>query len=468
MAKSFAACFNLRKQNLNRRQILYCCFITPIFMASSTVHPVLNNPKTVRAWYMYDWANSVYSLVITSAIFPVYYKAVARSGDTDMVSFLGWPVLNSNLYSYALSFSFLIVAAIIPLLSGMADYSGNKKAFMKIFVWLGAISCMGLFFFTGVDNLWMGILFSVTASIGYSGSLVFYDAFLPEVVTEDRYDATSARGYSMGYYGSVLMMVLCLLMIMNYQALGFQSDGEATRVCFLFVGAWWIGFSLIPFHALPDNPFGVKPSGNVWTKGYLEIRKVWRNLSGQPDLKRFLTAYFFYNMGVQTVMYLSALFGTDVLNLSDQKLIGTILAIQLVGSAGAYLFARLSAAHGNKFALLTMIAIWIGICIAAYFISSEYEFYAVAVIVGLVMGGIQSLSRATYSKLIPQNTVDHASYFSFYDVTYNLSIVFGTFSYGLINQLTGSMRYSALGLAAYFIIGMAFLISIRSKHIVRS
>jgi UMF1 family MFS transporter len=416
---------------------------------------------------MYDWANSVYALVITSAVFPVYYKSVTTVGANDRVQFLGLDIQNSNLYSYALSFSFLVVAAIIPLLSGMADYSGNKKNFMKFFVWMGALSCMGLFFFTGLDTLWVGIFFSIFASIGYSGSLVFYDAFLPEVVTADRYDVASARGYSMGYYGSVLMMVLCILVIMNAQSIGFDDEAEATRVCFLLVGAWWIGFSLIPFRLLPENPFGKKPSGDVWTKGYAEVRKVWQSLSGQKDLKRFLIAYFFYNMGVQTVMYLAALFGTDVLALADNELIATILIIQLVGAAGAYLFAKLSVARGNKTSLLTMISIWIGICIAAYFITNEFEFYILAVVVGLVMGGIQSLSRATYSKLIPQNTIDHASYFSFYDVTYNLSIVFGTFSYGLINQLTGSMRYSALGLAVYFILGMVFLLTIKSTYIAR-
>lgn len=417
---------------------------------------------------MYDWANSVYALVITSAIFPVYYKSVTTVQGNDRVSFLGFTIQNSNLYSYALSLSFLVVAVIIPLLSGMADYSGNKRDFMKFFVWIGALSCMGLFFFTGVDTLWFGIIFSITASIGYSASLVFYDAFLPEVVTPDRYDVTSARGYSMGYYGSVLMMTLCLVLIMNAQRFGFAGEGEATRVCFLLVGAWWIGFSLIPFRYLPQNPFGRKPSGNIWTKGYQEVRKVWKSLSEQRDLRRFLSAYFFYNMGVQTVMYLAALFGTDVLKLADQELIATILIIQLVGAAGAYLFAKLSGAWGNKTSLLMMIGIWIGICIFAYFIQTKYQFYALAVVVGLVMGGIQSLSRATYSKLIPRNTIDHASYFSFYDVTYNLSIVFGTFSYGLINQLTGSMRYSALGLAVYFIIGMAFLLMIRSRDIANS
>lgn len=433
-------------------------------MATRT-QPLLNDPKTVRAWYFYDWANSAYSLVVVSAIFPVYYKAVAKTGDSDMVTFLGITLLNSNLFSYALSFSFLVVAAILPLLSGMADYSGNKKNFMKLFVWIGSISCMGLFFFTDVSTLWLAILFTVTASIGYSGSLVFYDAFLPEIVTPDRFDLTSARGYSMGYYGSVLMMVVCLILIMNFETFGFANSGEATRLSFLLVGAWWIGFSLIPFARLPENPYGLQATENIWTKGYEEIRKVWRSLRTQRDLRRFLTAYFFYNMGVQTVMYLAALFGTDVLQMNDTQLIPTILLIQLVGAFGAHVFARVSGRTGNRTALLIMIMIWIVICVGAYFVQTPGHFYALAVVVGLVMGGIQSLSRATYSKLIPSNTIDHASYFSFYDVTFNLSIVFGTFSYGLINQIMGSMRYSALALAVYFIAGMIMLLLVKSKAI---
>jgi MFS transporter, UMF1 family len=439
-------------------------------MNGATIAPAVNNKRTVRAWYMYDWANSVYSLVITSAIFPVYYKAVAKENGSDLVTFLGFKIQNSVLYSYALSFSFLIVAAILPLLSGVADYTGNKKMFMKFFVWLGGLSCMGLFFFTDVSSLELAIVCSILASIGYSASLVFYDAYLPEIVTEDRFDDTSARGYSMGYYGSVILMVLCVLIIENYQLFGFPEDGGKTiavRFSFLLVGAWWIGFAYIPFTFLPDNPTNQKPGSDIWRKGYEEIQKVWKSLSHLSDLKKYLAAFFFFNMGVQTVMYLAALFGTDELHLEDSKLIQTVLLIQLVGSLGAWAFAKLSEQKGNRFSLLSMIIIWIGICIGAFFIQTEYQFYALAVVVGMVMGGIQSLSRATYSKLIPQNTIDHTSYFSFYDVTYNLSIVVGTFSYGLINQLTGSMRYSALSLAVYFVIGLLLLLTVRDKKIAR-
>ncbi len=428
--------------------------------------PQLNNAKTVRAWCMYDWANSVYSLVITSAIFPIYYKSVAVSANgSDLVQFLGLTVENSVLYTYSLSFSFLVVAFILPFLSGVADYAGMKKTFMKFFVAIGSGACMGLYFFTDVGTLEWGIFCSIMASIGYSGSLVFYDAFLPEIVSIDRYDATSARGYSMGYYGSVLLMVICLLLITYYSSFGFSTEGAAVRFTFLLVGIWWIGFSMITFRYVPENPYGRKATGNIWLKGYQELLVVWRSLKESPDLKKYLTAFFFFNMGVQTVMYLATLFGTDVLHLDSTKLIMTILLIQLVASFGAWLSAKFSMVYGNKLALMVMIGIWIVVCFGAYFTSTEYQFYTLAFVVGMIMGGVQSLARATYTKLIPDNSIDHASYFSFFDVTYNISIVMGTFSFGLINQITGSMRNSALALAVFFAIGMLMLSRVKSKSL---
>jgi UMF1 family MFS transporter len=435
-------------------------------MIATVAKPELNNKKTVMAWCMYDWANSVYSLVITSTIFPVYYNSIAvQDSGSEMVNFLGYQVHNSVLYSYSLSLSFLVVAIILPILAGIADYSGKKKKFMKAFVLLGSFSCIGLFLFDDISRLEWGIACSIFASIGYSGSLVFYDAFLPEIVTTDKYDETSARGYSMGYYGSVILLVACMAMINYASSFGFSSEGEAVRFTFLLVGLWWIGFSQITFQRIPDNPFNRKPVGNVWTNGYSELAKVWRSLKGDADLRKYLTAFFFFNMGVQTVMYLAALFGANELKLESSKLILSILIIQIVAAFGARFFAGVSARYGNKRALLVMITVWIGVCVGAYFVYTEYEFYALAFVVGLIMGGIQALSRATYTKLIPQQTIDHASYFSFYDVTYYLSVVVGTFSYGLIRQMTGSMRNSALALGVYFIIGMVILTFVSTKKL---
>lgn len=421
----------------------------------------LNDKKTINGWAMYDWANSVYSLVITSAIFPIYYNAVTTSEDgNDKVSFFGFEVVNTVLYSYALSFSFLFVAAILPLLSGIADYAGNKKFFLKIFMYLGSFGCIGLYFFTG-ENIEWAIICSVLASIGYSGGLVFYDAFLPEIVTPDRFDRVSAKGYAMGYIGSVILLVFNIIMIEMPDVFWLSDSGEASRVSFLMVGLWWIGFSQITFKRLPDNVFGRKATGALFTKGYQELMLVWEKLKGLKVMKLFLLAFFFYNMGVQTVMYLAASFGAKELKLESSALIATVLIIQLVAVGGAYLFAYVSKIRGNKRALLIMVFIWVGICIGAYFVTNENQFYLLAFVVGMVMGGIQSLSRATFSKIIPTDTQDHASFFSFYDVTYNLSIVMGTFSYGLIEQITGSMRNSVLALILFFAVGLGFLILVK-------
>lgn len=433
-----------------------------------TQAPRLNDKRIVRAWYMYDWANSVYALVISSILFPVYYKAVTTVDGNDRVQFLGFEVHNSVLYTYVLSLSFLIVASMLPLLSGVADYSGDKKRFMKFFVILGSAACCGLWFFTGVDSIAWGLLCATLASIGYSASLVFYDAFLPEIVTEDRYDSTSARGYSMGYYGSVILMIICLAIIMNAETFGFGagSDGElnASRASFVLTGLWWIGFSLIPFRCLPANVYRKPPQTELWKNGYREIIKVWQSLKSQPNLRRYLIAFFFYNSGVQTVMYLAALFGTDVLHLKSDLLIATFLVIQIVGAFGAWTFARVSRRYGNRPTLIWMNVIWIGVCVGAYFTRTANEFYVLAVFVGMIMGGIQALSRATYSKLIPEETVDHASYFSFYDVAFNLSIVMGVFSYGFIDHVTGNMRYSALFLSVYFVMGCLLLFGVKVRR----
>lgn len=406
---------------------------------------------------MYDWSNSVYNLVITSTIFPVYYNNATRNffgGET--IPFFGIEVTNTVLYSYSLSFSFLLIALISPLLSGMADFGGMKKLFLRIFTYIGATACITLFFFDG-SNVEFGIIASVFASIGYSGSLVFYNAFLPEITSFEKYDLVSAKGYAMGYAGSLLLLIFNLITISNPGFIGLENAAEASRFAFLLVGVWWLGFSLIPFYYLPRNPYNRKPAKQLLSHGYNEIRKVFNSLQHIPVMKKFLIAFFFYNMGVQTVMFLAATFGDKELKLPGEKLILTVLIIQVVAVAGSYFFAYVSKTRGNKFSLSAMVIIWIAVCAGAYFVTTEQGFYVVAFVVGLVMGGIQSQSRSSFSKLIPQNTIDHASYFSFYDVTEKLSVVLGTFAYGLIEQLTGSMRNSTLALAVFFILGLFFL-----------
>jgi MFS transporter, UMF1 family len=423
-----------------------------------------NQPSLIRAWTYYDWANSVYSLVIVSSVFPVYYQAVTTSPDGgDQVTFLGMTMANSVLLSYAISFSYVVVTPLLPLLSGVADYAGNKKFFMGLFAYLGSIACATLYFFDS-SNLELGITCVILACIGYSGSVVFYDAYLPERVTEDKMDSVSARGFIMGYLGSVILLVVSLLMISYHESLGFPSEGHAVRLVFLLVGLWWMLFSQIPLKMLPVQGKLKTAGKQLFWKGYHELLKVWKELRVQHEIRRYLLSYFFFNMGVQTIMYLAATFGSKELALPGPKLIATVLLIQLVGAIGAWTFARVSGRLGNKTTLSVMITVWIIICFAAYFITREIEFYLVACAVGTVMGGIQSLGRATYAKLIPGDSKDYASYFSFYDVVYNLSIVVGTFMYGLVEQLTGSMRNSTLVLMSFFVVGLILLQKVNLPH----
>jgi UMF1 family MFS transporter len=423
--------------------------------------------KVINGWAMYDWANSVYSLVITSTIFPIYYNAVTTGASgSDQVVFFGFTLSNTVLYSYAIAASFLIIAALSPLLSGIADYGGKKLLFLKFFAYLGSFACAMLYFFDG-SSIEYGILFSMLASIGYAGSIVFYNAYLPDITTADNYDMVSARGFAMGYIGSVILLLVNLVMISTPDTFGLSDASQASRLSFLMVGIWWAGFAQITFKRLPEQISRERSQDSLLKKGYLEIKKVWQSLGNLRALKKFLLSFFFYSMGVQTVMYLAASFGDKELKLSGDQLIITVLIIQLVAIGGAYLFAKISQWKGNKFSLLTMIVIWIIICVLAFRVYSSIEFYGLAFMVGMVMGGIQSLSRATYSKLIPQGTVDTTSYFSFFDVTEKLAIVMGTLSYGLIEQFTGSMRNSTLALGAFFILGFLILFFTKMPRLVR-
>ncbi len=417
----------------------------------------LNHPKITHAWCMYDWANSVYSLTITTAVFPIYYEQITTGENgVGMVDLFGWVLPNTVLYSYALSLSFLITALLIPLLSGIADHTGKKKRFLQGFAFLGALACGGMFFFTG-ENIEYAMALVILASIGYSASLVFYDAFLPEIATPDQFDQLSARGFSMGYIGSVILLIFNLVMIQQPAWFGLTEGTLPARISFLTVCLWWIGFSMLSLKRLPNNPFHKKPSERWLYSGYLKIITTYGIIKQLGSMKRFVLGFFFFNAGVQSVMYLASLFGAKELRMDTGELILTVLIIQLVAIGGAYLFAEISSRKGNIFSISIMILIWIFCCIAAFFIQTNMQFFGLAFLVGMVMGGIQSLSRATFSKLIPENTTDHASYFSFYDVTFNISIVFGTFAYGAIEHFTGSMRFSALILSLFFLIGLLLI-----------
>jgi MFS transporter, UMF1 family len=431
------------------------------------------NKKIINAWCWYDWANSVYPLVITTAVFPLYFAAVTKTGEIDTISLLGRDIKNSEFYSYLVSLSFLMVAMISPVLSGIADYAGRKKLFMQIFSWIGSLSSISLFFFTGRENLWIGVGGSVLASIGFAGSLVFYNAFLPEIVEEDKMDGVSARGFTMGYIGSSILLILCFAVIMAPATFGIPNleNGKpdvafATRLSFLMAGLWWMGFARIAFAGLPAHT-RARPTeqGHLLSHGYRELRSVLKQLAqpAQAKIRLFLLGFFFCALGYMTVIYLATFFGKDEIGLKDDQLMLTVLIIQFVAIGGSYLFAWISGKIGNIPAVICTALIWSAVCGITYFVTTATGFYIVAFFVGTVMGGIQALARSTYAKLLP-DTQDNASYYSFYELTEKVATATGTFSYGIIINLTGTMRNASLFLGCMFLIGVVFLYMAHRKQ----
>jgi MFS transporter, UMF1 family len=422
-----------------------------------------NQPRTLWGWAMYDWANSVFSLTIATAVFPIYYQATTPSE----IELAGHTVKNTALYEYAVSLAFFLIAFLSPILSGIADYRGNKKNYMKFFVWMGALSCMAMFWFQG-PNVWLGIITLIISTIGFAGSLVYYNSYLPDIATPDRFDALSAKGFSLGYAGSVILLIFNLLMIQKPDWFGMADSGTLpSRIAFLSVGIWWIAFSQITFRRLPPVRGSLSmPWNKIIGKGYQELRNAYGKAREDIMLKRFLLAFFVYNMGVQTVMYLATLFGKDTLKIETGDLIITVLIIQLIAIPGAWVFSKISTRFSNVHSLLIAVFIWIGICVFAYFIPENkiIPFFALGAVVGVVMGGIQSTSRATYAKLLPGQD-DTASYFSLYEFAEKTGIALGTLCYGVIDHITRDMRNSVIVLIIFFVVGFVLLLRIKDQRL---
>jgi len=428
--------------------------------------------KLLNAWAFYDWANSVYPLVISSAIFPIFYEALFADRN-HYIHVFGTEIKNSALISFVTAGAFLVVAFISPLLSGIADYVGNKKAFMRFFCYLGAASCICLNWFS-LDNLYPGLLFYFLGLIGFWGSLVFYNSYLPDIAFPEQQDKVSAKGYSLGYIGSVILLIVNLAMVMQPKLFGITgTEGEAAmkamRYSFITVGIWWILFSQYTYFYLPKGNHNSdrQVTKAVVLNGFRELKKVWKLLEDNLALKRYLTSFFVYSMAVQTVMLIATYFGSQEIawESKSQSTIGLIiciLVIQLVAIVGAILTSRASAKFGNIPTLIVINCFWVVLCAVAYFITLPIHFYIMAGLVGLVMGGIQALSRSTYSKLLPE-TEDTASFFSFYDVSEKIGIVIGMCVYGIIDQITGSPRFAIVFLGVFFITGVLLLRRVPKK-----
>ena len=434
--------------------------------------PIKGSKRLLNAWAFYDWANSVYSLVIASAIFPIYYGALFRMADIEKVTVFGGEIARAPLISYVTSAAFVCIAIVTPLISGIADYMGNKKVFMKFFCYLGGLSCMGLYWFS-LDNIYLGLVFYFFGLIGFWISFAINNSYLPDIAFPEQQDAISAKGFSMGYIGSVLLLLFNLAMVMKPEIFGISdspgnpAEMKAMRYSFVSVGVWWILFSQYTFWHLPKGYRREGERSHVILNGFLELKKVWKQLGEETRLKRYLLAFFVYSMAVQTIMLIAAFFGEEEIAWSSDSerttgLIISIMVIQLVAIFGATMTAKASQRFGNINTLIVINLMWILICIYAYFLNTPMQFYTAAACVGMVMGGIQSLSRSTYSKFIPETT-DTTSFFSFYDVAEKIGIIIGTFLYGAVAQYTGSMRNATIFLGAFFLMGVFLLFRVTKK-----
>jgi UMF1 family MFS transporter len=430
--------------------------------------------KLENAWAMYDWANSAYNLVITATIFPAYYVGITAAkvaGEPAYVDFFGNRIINTVLQDYALGVVFMIVAFTSPILSSIADYRRNKKVWLRWLSLLGAASCSLLFFFTP-QHIEYGIIMFAFAALGYWSSLVFYNSYLPDIVAPEDRDRVSAKGFAMGYVGSVLLQILCFAIILKPGLFGLDASDKTigARISFLLVGIWWFGFAQITLRAMPlESRAARKARKNVLTNGFIELRKVWNQVRQMPTLKRFLLSYFLYSIGVQTVMLVAAGFAKKEIfpdPKDEPKLLITIIIIQLIAIPGAILMSRLSKRIGNLWVLILSVAIWVGITIWGYQVRTQTQLYALAAVIGLVMGGIQSMSRSTYAKLIPQ-TDDTTSFFSFYDVTEKVALFIGLFVFGGVEHLTGNIRNSILFLTVFFIFGLLALFHTKAAPDIR-
>ncbi|MBQ0785979.1 MAG: MFS transporter [Oceanihabitans sp.] len=422
--------------------------------------------KLLNAWAFYDWANSVYTLTIASSIFPIFYSALFLSEIKNVHAF-GMDFKSTALITYVTAFTFLVVTFTSPILSGIADYVGNKKNFMKFFCYVGGFGCIGLYWFS-LENIHLSLLFYFMGLIGYWGSLVFYNSYLPDIAYPEQQDSISAKGFSFGYVGSVLLLIANLAMVMS------QDTGEAKmqmmRYSFITVGLWWILFSQYTFYILPNGvSSGHKVTKDVVFNGLKELRIVWGELKENLRLKRYLVAFFVFSMAVQTIMLVAVYFGEEEIAWgtdSDKTtgLIVSILVIQLVAILGAFLTSKASSKFGNIKTLIVVNVIWMGLCFYAYFMQTPFQFYLAAGFVGLVMGGIQALARSTYSKFLPE-TEDTTSYFSFFDVAEKIGIVIGMVIFATIDQLTGSMRNAILFLFVFFLIGIVLLLRVPKEEV---
>ncbi|HET7657625.1 MAG TPA: MFS transporter [Bacillales bacterium] len=405
------------------------------------------NMKEIRSWAMYDWANSAFATTVMAAVLPIYYHDVAAKGLSDATSTAYW--------GYSQSIGVIIVALLVPVLGTIADYSGAKKKFLGFFAGIGILSSLMLALVGQGDYLLASLLF-ILGAVGFSAANVFYDGFLPDIAPKEKMDQVSARGFATGYIGGGLLLLINLMMIMKFSWFGIPSKTMATQISFVTVGIWWFLFSIPLFHNVRERNDNkdVAKQGHYVKVSFQRLASTFREINQYKELLKFLIAYWLFNDGIGTIIKMATIYGRDI-GIGTTDLIAALVITQFVGIPCTFLFGWLTQKMTSKRALLLALWVYVLIVLLGFFMTSATHFYILAILVGFVQGGAQSLSRSIYGRMIPARK--NAEFYGFYGISSKFSAILGPFVFGLTGQLTGSSRLGIFSVVFFFLIGIWLL-----------
>ncbi len=429
----------------------------------------MNDRREIFGWTMYDWANSAFSTTVVTVFLGPYLSNIAQAAAdaNGMLYLFGIPIKYDSLFTYCVSASILLQVVLLPILGAIADYSHLRKRMLMTFSTLGAVATI-LLFFVAPGLHWVGAALFILANVSFGASIVFYNAYLPDIASPDQRDQVSSRGFALGYAGGGLLLLLNLLLFSFRERLGVDS-ALAARLSLASAGLWWLGFSLITFRTLrPRHAARQLPGGESYlTVGFKQLRSTFRQISKFPQTVRYLVAFLLYNDGIQTVIVVAAIFASIELGMDDQQLILVILMIQAVAFLGAFfLFPFLARRLGAKGAIVASLIVWSLVVIYAFAaLTTQLQFWILGAVIALVLGGSQALSRSLFAQMIPQGR--EAEFFSFYEVSDRATSFLGPLIFGLANQLFGSLRYGILSLIILFVLGLALLLTVNVPRAIR-
>lgn len=411
------------------------------------------NNREVRAWVMYDWANSAYSTTILAAVLPIFYASVAAStlDENTATSYL----------AYTHSIGMLCVALMAPILGAISDLSGKKISFLRSFSLLGMLATFS-FAFVGQGDWKLASFLLILSTIGFAGGNTFYDALLPDLVPPEKRDYISAKGYAFGYIGGGILLAINIMMIQNPGWFGLSTELAGTRMAFISVAIWWFIFALPIFTRVPNRPrqvTGLKTMGYV-SAAVRRLGSTFKQIQRFPQLVKFLVAFWFFNDGINTIILMAAIYGKTI-GIDTGDLILALLITQIVGVPFTLLLGKAAEKWGSKNMLYVSLSVYVLIVILGYYMTSAVHFYALATLVGCVQGGSQAIARSIFSNLIPKRRT--GEFFGLVNVTSKFSSIFGPFVFGLVGQLTGSNRLAILSLIMFFIIGIIMMVFVNTK-----